>query len=158
MSAIVGKSREPTIVRSRIPLQPLLPKNKSKRGRPRSKSAPAVLNTQKEKGKKRKQWTNEEMENAIHDVTDRSMPVLWAAKKHGIPKSTLHDRISGKVSHGEKPGPKPLLTATEESEFVTEFDKTSLPHTSNCSNSSTCNLTLHNVTDVKISLNLSISS
>ena len=118
MSAIVGKSREPTIVRSRIPLQPLLPKNKSKRGRPRSKSAPAVLNTQKEKGKKRKQWTNEEMENAIHDVTDRSMPVLRAAKKHGVPKSTLHDRISGKVSHGEKPGPKPLLTAAEESEFA----------------------------------------
>ena len=58
------------------------------------------------------------MENAIHDVTDKSMPVLRAAKKHGVPKSTLHDRISGKVSHGDKPGPKPLLTAAEEGEFA----------------------------------------
>ena len=38
--------------------------------------------------------------------------------EHGFPKSTLHDRISGKVSHGDKPGPKPLLSAVEESEFA----------------------------------------
>ena len=30
----------------------------------------------------------------------------------------LHDRISGKVSHGDKLGPKPLLSATEEKEFT----------------------------------------
>ena len=40
------------------------------------------------------------------------------SKKHGVPKSTLHDRISGKVSHGDKPGPKPLLSAVEEGEFA----------------------------------------
>jgi len=57
------------------------------------------------------------MENAIHDMTDGNMPVLWAAKKHGLPKSSLHDRISGKVSHGDRPGPKPSLTAAEESEI-----------------------------------------
>ena len=30
----------------------------------------------------------------------------------------MHDRISGKVSHGDKPGPKPLLSAVEEGEFA----------------------------------------
>jgi len=58
------------------------------------------------------------MENAIHNVTDGNMPVLQAAKKHGVPKSTLHYQISGKVSRGDKSGPKPLLTAAEESEFA----------------------------------------
>ena len=31
-----------------------------------------------------------------------------------MPKSTLHDRISGKVCHGDKPGPEKLLSLAEE--------------------------------------------
>jgi len=58
------------------------------------------------------------MENATHKVNDENMPMVWAVKKRRAPQSTLHDQISGKVSHGDKPGPKPLLTAAEESEFV----------------------------------------
>jgi len=58
------------------------------------------------------------MENAIKDVVNGEVSVLRVAKDHGVPKSTLHDRISGKVSHGIKPGLKPLLSAAEESEFV----------------------------------------
>jgi len=30
----------------------------------------------------------------------------------------LHDQISGKISHGDKPGPKLLLIAAEESELA----------------------------------------
>ena len=41
----------------------------------------------------------------MHDVIDKSIPLLRAANKHGVPKSTLHDRISGKVKYGDKPGP-----------------------------------------------------
>ena len=52
-----------------------------------------------------------------HDVIDKSMSLLWTANKHGVPKSILHDRISGKSKYGDKPGPKPLLTAAEENEF-----------------------------------------
>ena len=52
-------------------------------------------------------------------VTDENTPISRAAKDHGVPVSTLHDRISGKVSHGDKPGPKPLLSAVEEQEFAT---------------------------------------
>ena len=36
---------------------------------------------------------------------------------HGIPKSTLYDRISGKVKYSDKPGPKQLLSAAEKEEF-----------------------------------------
>ena len=54
----------------------------------------------------------------MHDVIDKSMPLLRAANKHGVPKLTLHDRISGKVKHRDKPGPKPLLTTAEENEFA----------------------------------------
>ena len=36
---------------------------------------------------------------------------------HGIPKSTLHDRISGNVTHGDKPGPDQLLSPAEEEEL-----------------------------------------
>jgi len=35
-----------------------------------------------------------------------------------VPKSTLHDRISGKVRRGDKPGPKPYLSSTEEKELA----------------------------------------
>ena len=36
---------------------------------------------------------------------------------HGVPKSTLHDCISGNVTHGNKPGPDQLLSPTEEEEL-----------------------------------------
>jgi len=59
-----------------------------------------VLSIQNVGDKKWKQWSNEDMENAMYAVIDKkSMPLLPAANKHGVPKSTLHDRISGKVKH-----------------------------------------------------------
>ena len=50
---------------------------------------------------------------------------MRAANKHGVPKSTLHDRISGKVEHGDKPAPKLLLTSTEENEFADILEEAS---------------------------------
>ena len=35
-----------------------------------------------------------------------------------MPKLTLHDHISGKVCHGDKPGPEQLLSPVEEEEFA----------------------------------------
>ena len=40
-----------------------------------------------------------------------------AAEEHGVPASTLRDRISRRVVHGTKPGPNPYLSSTEESEL-----------------------------------------
>ena len=34
------------------------------------------------------------------------------SRKHSIPKSTLYDRISGKVKHADKPGLKQLYQVT----------------------------------------------
>lgn len=42
-----------------------------------------------------------------------------AARDHGVPKTTLKDRVSGKVQHGQKPGPKAYLSSSEERELGT---------------------------------------
>ena len=101
---------------SRLPLVPILPKGKRKRGRPQSNSAPAAIGLEKQ-GKKRKLWTNEAIETAMRSVLDENTPISRAARNHGVPKSTLHNRISGNVTHGDKPGPKQLLSLVEEAEF-----------------------------------------
>ena len=61
---------------------------------------------------------------SVHDGT----PIYKAAKVHGVPRSSLHDRISGKVKHGTNSGLKPYLSkaeATELSEFLVDVAKTS---------------------------------
>ena len=65
---------------------------------------------------KRKQWTNEQMVAAMKAVEDGG-PVRGAARDHGVPYSTLKDRVSGRVEHGTKPGPKPYLNTEEEDEL-----------------------------------------
>ena len=50
----------------------------------------------------------------------------------GIPRSTLHDHISGKVKQYAKQGPKPYLTAEEEEElanFLLRCARIGYPHT-----------------------------
>ena len=41
------------------------------------------------------------------------MGVNAAAQSHGVPKTSLKDRISGRVVHGSKPGPRKYLTEEE---------------------------------------------
>ena len=84
---------------------------RGRRGRPRSKSAPAVLRTPT-KCKKRKQWSEEAMVAAL-DAVKEGESVLRASREHGVPRQTLRDQINGKVVHGTKPGPKPLLPNAE---------------------------------------------
>ena len=38
------------------------------------------------------------------------VPVKRAAEEHCVPRTTLSDRLSGRVVHGTKPGPKPYLS------------------------------------------------
>ena len=75
-------------------------------GRPRSKSAPAVLRSPK-KPKKRKLWSDESMVAALQAVKWGEI-ILRAAQTYGIPRSTLQDRVSGRVTHSVKPGPRLL--------------------------------------------------
>ena len=90
----------------------------------RSKSAPPSISTavKPRQSTKRKKWTEEGMKKAIEAVETGGSGVNRAALDHGIPKSTLKDRISGRVLHGRKPGPKPYLTPVEEKELA-EFVK-----------------------------------
>ena len=67
------------------------------------------------RGKKRKLWQNEQMLAATDDVK-RGIPANRAADAtdaNGVIRSTLKDRLSGKVS-----GPVPYLTSEEESLLV----------------------------------------
>jgi len=66
----------------------------------------------------RKKWSPKAMEDGMAAVKNGQMTVFHAANIYKVPKSTLHDRISGKVRHGDKPGPKPYLSSTEEKELA----------------------------------------
>lgn len=67
---------------------------------------------------KRRQWTNEQMVAAMEAFRSGSSPSInRAAKDHGVPPSTLKDRLAGRVLHGSNPGPSPYLSAEEEAEL-----------------------------------------
>ena len=85
-------------------------KKPRKPGRPRLVSSPAKVKV------KRKQWSEVSMAAAIQSVHDGTT-IYKAARLHGIPGSTLHDRMSGKVKNGTNPGPKPYLSKKEETEL-----------------------------------------
>jgi hypothetical protein len=67
---------------------------------------------------KLREWSNESMVAAIQAVRDETFGVNRAAIEYGVPKTTLKDRISGKVVHGTSSGAKPYLSREEEGELV----------------------------------------
>ena len=58
---------------------------------------------------KGKQSNDDEMTGAMSAVRNGTT-IRWAEEEHGVPPSTLRDRIRGRVVHGTKPGPKPYLS------------------------------------------------
>ena len=91
-------------------------KRRSISARKRSKSAPAALSVSPRMSKKRKQWSDESMRAAVKAVEEGDS-VSEAARAHGVPKTTLYDRTSGRVAHGSNPGPRPYLSPGEEKEL-----------------------------------------
>lgn len=86
-----------------------------------SASGKRTVTTEKAPEKPRRilcQWTNEQMENAMQAVANGEMGVNRAALQYKVPPTTLKDRISGRVMHGSKVGPKPYLSHEEEKELV----------------------------------------
>ena len=65
-----------------------------------------------------KLWSNEVMEKALNEVINNGMSVRRAALEYNIPKSTLGDRVSGRVIPGSTSGPKKYLTEEKEDELV----------------------------------------
>ena len=58
------------------------------------------------------------MEGALQDVMSGKLSVRRAALEYNVPKSTLHDRVTGKVLPGAVGGPPRYLTDEEEEELV----------------------------------------
>ena len=94
---------------------------RKKIGRKRSKSAPPVL-IRRSPVERRKQWTNIQMEKAMEAVMSGG-GINRAAMEHGVPRTTLKDRLSGRVDHGDNPGPAPYLNREEERELVVFLKK-----------------------------------
>lgn len=65
-------------------------------------------------------WTTKPgvMTNAISAVAQEGTSVRRAAETYGVPKSTLGDRISGRIVHGASSGASRFLTDVEEEELV----------------------------------------
>ena len=58
------------------------------------------------------------MESVLQDVTSGTLTVRCAALEHNVPKSTLHNRLSGKVLPGAVGGASRYLDDEEEEELV----------------------------------------
>ena len=66
---------------------------------------------------KRKQWTEVSMLSAMKVVKDGKM-VSTATESFGVPITTLHDRVTGRITN--KPGADPYLT-TEDVELLSNY-------------------------------------
>ena len=58
------------------------------------------------------------MLKAYEEVKKKTLSVRRAALQYSVPKSTLSDRISGRVSFNSHSGPTRYLTGEEEEELV----------------------------------------
>ena len=56
---------------------------------------------QKSQQNNRRQWSEESMIGAMKAVAEGTS-ITGAAREHGVPRTTLQDRILGKVTHGTK--------------------------------------------------------
>lgn len=65
-----------------------------------------------------KNYEEDNMDRAYKSVIEETMSIHRATEKYGILKSTLYDRVSGKVLLGSKSGSQRYLDSTEELELV----------------------------------------
>ena len=76
-------------------------------------------------------WDDISLMNAMAAV-DNGTSIRKAAEMYSIPRSTLHDHVSGKIAYGAKSRPSPYLTTEEEEElasFLIQAAKIGYPHT-----------------------------
>ena len=65
-----------------------------------------------------KTWDEQNLMMAYKAVKEKKMSVRQAAICYNIPKSTLSDRVSGRVAFGSHSGPTRYLTDEEETQLV----------------------------------------
>ena len=65
-----------------------------------------------------KQWNDERVTRPMKAVNEYGMSVRRAAAEFNVPRSTLNDRMNGKVVHGTPSGRSRYLNYIEEEELV----------------------------------------
>ena len=106
-------------------------KDRIKRARSATPCSSSLSDSSSGRSGQYKMWNDVNMETAM-TLVDQGTSYRSAALKCGVPRSTLHDRVSGKIQHGRKPGPDPYLTIEEEEElasFLVKCAKIGYPHT-----------------------------
>ena len=76
-------------------------------------------------------WGEVNLVNAMMAI-DKGVSLRRAAEMYKIPRSTLHDHVSGKIAFGARSGPDPYLLVEEEEElasFLMQSAKIGYPHT-----------------------------
>ena len=77
-----------------------------------------LLQRRRKLKQKRKQYDQTKMATAIKMVRD-GMSKAKAARIYGVPRTTLVDKLEGRVPEGStRPGPRPVLTSAEEKTLV----------------------------------------
>ena len=61
------------------------------------------------------------MTAALVEYSKEILAITKISEMYGVPKSTLYDRISGRVQHGKIPGPSPCLDPTEGQKLAGHF-------------------------------------
>ena len=56
---------------------------------------------------------------AMEAVNEKRSSISQAAREYGVPYTTLHVRLSGKIIHGVNPGRRSYLSKCEENDFST---------------------------------------
>ena len=72
----------------------------------------------KERKRKNMQWNEENMASAIAAVKSGMMPQRKACQEFQVPRSTLQDRLSNRVTPGMTPGRKTKLSNEQEKKLV----------------------------------------
>ena len=74
----------------------------------------------KENGRKKPkfQYSEKDMTEAINAVQNQGMSFKMASKTHGVPRSTLMNKVHGKPPLNRRMGPTTILTETEENALV----------------------------------------
>ena len=79
-----------------------------------SRQPSAKLHVPIERPPRYKQWGEEQLAKAFKEVKEGRLSVRRAAELYNVPKSTLSDRVSGRVEFGSHSGPACYLTDEEE--------------------------------------------
>ena len=79
---------------------------------------PLLLPQPTSRPSKYKAWSDSSLHEAVTAVQQQKLSIRRAAMEFEIPKSTIHDRISGKVPFRSRSGPERYLTDQKECELV----------------------------------------